>query len=46
MKVLQESVFGPKELNIEEDFPIRKDIEITDLKAELKYYDEQNSPHS
>lgn len=39
MKVLQEAVFGPKQLDITNDFhPTQGEIEITDLKAELQYY--------
>ncbi|MBN2531756.1 MAG: cAMP/cGMP-dependent 3',5'-cyclic-AMP/GMP phosphodiesterase [Spirochaetales bacterium] len=39
MKVLQEAVFGPKELDITNDFySTRDDLEITNLKAELQYY--------
>ena len=39
MRVLQEAVFGPRELDIAQDFhPTLKDVSIPDLKAELNYY--------
>ena len=39
MKVLQEAVFGPKQLDISNDFHLlQDDIVIPDLKAELNYY--------
>jgi CRP-like cAMP-binding protein len=39
MKVLQEAVFGPKELDLNHDYhPTSKELAIPDLRAELNYY--------
>ncbi|MBN1409273.1 MAG: cAMP/cGMP-dependent 3',5'-cyclic-AMP/GMP phosphodiesterase [Spirochaetales bacterium] len=39
VKVLQEAVFGPENLDISQDFhPTLKDVTIPNLKAELEYY--------